>query len=262
MALKTPIYMDYNATTPVDERVLEAMLPYLRDEYGNAASELHAYGQRARQAVEDAREQVAELINADPREIVFTSGATESDNLAIKGVFENYRSRGNHIITCKTEHKAVLDTCKYLETQGARVTWLDVDENGVVSTDAVAAAIDDETILVSIMSANNETGTLHPVAKIGRICRERGVLYHCDATQSVGKLPTDVQAQNIDLLSISAHKIYGPKGIGCLYVRRRDPAVRLAIQMHGGGHEKGRRSGTLNVPGIVGLGTACAVVDE
>lgn len=262
MAVKTPIYMDYNATTPIDPRVLDAMLPFLREQFGNAASELHTFGQQARQGVEDAREQVAELINADPREIVFTSGATESDNLAIKGVFENYREKGNHIVTSRTEHKAVVDVCKYLETQGAEVTWLTPDSAGVVSADQVADAITDRTVLVSVMSANNETGTLNPVARIGTVARERGVLFHCDATQSVGKLPTDVDSMGIDLLSISAHKIYGPKGVGCLYVRRKDPAVRLAIQMHGGGHERNRRSGTLNVPGIVGFGAACDIAAD
>lgn len=262
MAVKTPIYMDYNATTPIDPRVLDAMLPFLREQFGNAASELHTFGQQARQGVEDAREQVAELINADPREIVFTSGATESDNLAIKGVFENYREKGNHIVTSRTEHKAVVDVCKYLETRGAEVTWLTPDSAGVVSADQVADAITDRTVLVSVMSANNETGTLNPVARIGTVARERGVLFHCDATQSVGKLPTDVDSMGIDLLSISAHKIYGPKGVGCLYVRRKDPAVRLAIQMHGGGHERNRRSGTLNVPGIVGFGAACDIAAD
>jgi cysteine desulfurase len=262
MAVKTPIYMDYNATTPVDPGVLDTMLPYLREQFGNAASELHTFGQQARQGVEDAREQIAELINADPREIVFTSGATESDNLAIKGVFENYREKGNHIVTSRTEHKAVIDVCGYLETQGAEVTWLTPDSAGVISADQVADAITDRTILVSVMSANNETGTLNPVARIGAVAKERGVLFHCDATQSVGKLPTDVDSMGIDLLSISAHKIYGPKGVGCLYVRRKDPAVRLAIQMHGGGHERNRRSGTLNVPGIVGFGAACDIAAD
>ncbi|MFP4140575.1 MAG: IscS subfamily cysteine desulfurase [Phycisphaerae bacterium] len=262
MAVKTPIYMDYNATTPVDPRALDTMLPFLREQFGNAASELHTFGQQARQGVEDAREQVAELINADPREIVFTSGATESDNLAIKGVFENYREKGNHIVTSRTEHKAVIDVCEYLETQGAEVTWLTPDSSGVISADQVAEAITDRTILVSVMSANNETGTLNPVARIGAVAKERGVLFHCDATQSVGKLPTDVDSMGIDLLSISAHKIYGPKGVGCLYVRRKDPAVRLAIQMHGGGHERNRRSGTLNVPGIVGFGAACDIAAD
>jgi cysteine desulfurase len=262
MAVKTPIYMDYNATTPVDPRVLEAMLPYLKDNFGNAASELHAFGQEAREGVEEARRQVAELINADPREIVFTSGATESDNLAIKGVFENYRDKGNHIVTSKTEHKAVVDVCKYLEANGAEVTWLTPDSNGVISADQVADAITDRTILVSIMSANNETGTLNPVARIGAAARQRDVLFHCDATQSVGKLPTDVESMGIDLLSVSAHKLYGPKGVGALYVRRKDPAVKLAIQMHGGGHERNRRSGTLNVPGIVGFGAACDIADD
>ncbi|MHC4563520.1 MAG: IscS subfamily cysteine desulfurase [Planctomycetota bacterium] len=256
MPLSKPIYLDYNATTPVDPRVLEAMMPYLTDEFGNAASVSHAFGTRAKAAVDHAREQVAELIGGDSKGIVWTSGATESDNLAIKGVAEMYREKGNHIITCKTEHKAVLDTCKHLAENGYDVTFLDPDEFGRVSAEQVAEAICDRTILITLMAANNEIGTLHPVAEIGKVAKDRGVIFHTDATQAVGKIPMDVEAMGVDLLSLSAHKIYGPKGVGCLYVRRRGPRVRLTLQMHGGGHEGGMRSGTLNVPGIVGLGAA------
>ncbi len=252
-----PIYFDNNATTPLDPRVLEAMMPYLTGKFGNAASKFHAFGENAKDAVEHARAQVAHLLHAAPEEIVLTSGATESDNLALKGVAEMYRERGNHIITCLTEHKAVIDTCKYLEQQGFEITWLTPDAQGRVSADQVADALTPRTILISLMAANNETGTLHPIAAIGRLAKERGVLLHSDATQAVGKLPLDVEATGIDLLSVSGHKLYGPKGVGCLYVRRRGPRVRVAPQMHGGGHERGRRSGTLNVPGIVGLGAAC-----
>ena len=256
MSVKTPIYLDNNATTPVDRRVLEAMLPYLTDQFGNAASRSHAYGWKAEAAVGQAREQVALLINASPKEIIFTSGATESDNLAIKGVAEMYRDKGNHVITCATEHKAVIDTCKHLAEGGYEVTFLPPDEYGRVSPEQVADAITDRTILISIMVANNEIGTIHPITGIGAVAKEKGVLFHTDATQAYGKIPIDVAAMGIDLLSLSAHKIYGPKGIGALYVRRQAPRVRLAIQMHGGGHERGMRSGTLNVPGIVGLGVA------
>ena len=259
MAVKSPVYLDNNATTPVDPRVLEAMLPYLTDHFGNAASRSHQAGWKAEAAVEKAREQVASLLGAAAKAIIFTSGATESDNLAIKGVAEMYHEKGNHIITCATEHKAVLDTCKYLSARGCEVTFLPVDETGLVYGDQVAEAITDRTILVSIMTANNETGTIHPVAEIGKVAKQRGVLFHTDATQAFGKIPIDVAAMGADLLSLSAHKIYGPKGVGALYVRRRDPRVRLAIQMHGGGHERGMRSGTLNVPGIVGLGAAAAI---
>jgi len=259
VSLKLPVYLDYNATTPVDGRVLEAMMPYLTGEYGNAASGSHAFGWRAEAAVETAREQLADLIGAAPREIVWTSCATESNNLAIKGAAEMYRQKGRHVVTCRTEHRAVLDPCRHLEQAGWNVTFLGVDARGSLDPDQVAEAITDETVLVSIMAANNETGTIHPVAAIGEVCKARGVLFHCDATQAVGKVPLDVEAMGIDLLSASGHKIYGPKGVGCLYVRRRGPRVRLACQMHGGGHERGLRSGTLNVPGIVGFGAAAEV---
>jgi cysteine desulfurase len=253
-----PIYMDNHATTPVDPRVLEAMLPFFSDVFGNAASRSHGFGWDAEKAVDGAREEIARLINAKGKEIVFTSGATESDNLAIKGVVEFYRDKGDHVITATTEHKAVLDTCKALERKGlARVTYLPVDRYGMVDPDDVRRAITDRTVLVSIMFANNEVGTINPLAEIGRITREKGVLFHSDATQGVGKLPVDVEAMNIDLLSLSAHKMYGPKGIGALYVRARNPRVRLTPMMDGGGHERGFRSGTLNVAGIVGLGKAC-----
>jgi len=253
-----PIYMDNHATTPVDPRVLEAMLPYFSDVFGNAASRSHGFGWDAEKAVDAAREEIARLINAKGKEIVFTSGATESDNLAIKGVVEFYRDKGDHVITATTEHKAVLDTCKALERKGqARVTYLPVDRYGMVDPDDVRRAITDKTVLVSVMFANNEVGTINPIGEIGRITREKGVLFHSDATQGVGKLPVDVEAMNIDLLSLSAHKMYGPKGIGGLYVRARNPRVRLTPMMDGGGHERGFRSGTLNVAGIVGLGKAC-----
>jgi cysteine desulfurase len=257
MALKLPIYLDNNATTQLDPRVLEAMMPYLTSEFGNAASRNHSFGWRAESAVEQGREQVAGLIGGQAKDIVFTSGATESDNLAIKGVAQMYHDKGNHIITCPTEHKAVIDTCKYLETQGCQVTWLKPDEFGVVTAAQVEEAITDKTILITLMTANNEIGTLHPIAEIGKVAKRRGVFFHTDATQAIGKFPIDVEAMGIDLLSLSGHKIYGPKGVGALYVRRRDPRVRLACQMHGGGHERGMRSGTLNVPGIVGVGRAC-----
>jgi cysteine desulfurase len=303
--LKLPIYMDNHATTPLDPRVMEVMLPYLREDFGNAASRNHAFGWKAEAAVEWARKQVAELIGASEKEIVFTSGATESNNLAIKGVFEFYKDKGDHIITLKTEHKAVLDTCKRLErvrqerldelkllrlsqlaerdvaqeelaelatkykleedatyqkwaarpTGGARVTFLDVEKDGRVSLEKLAAAITDKTVLVSVMLANNEIGVLQPIAEIGKLCRERGVLFHCDAVQGLGKVPFNVDEMNVDLVSITAHKMYGPKGVGALYVRRK-PRVRIAPQLDGGGHERGMRSGTLNVAGIVGLGQA------
>jgi len=259
MAVPLPIYFDNNATTPVDPRVLDAMMPYFRTEFGNAASKFHPYGENAKDAVDAAREKIAALINASHQEIVFTSGATESDNLAVKGVAEMFRERGNHIITCLTEHKAVIDSCKYLEQHGYEVTWLVPDDCGRVSPEQVQEAITDKTILISLMAANNETGTLHPIAEIGRVAKDRGVIFHSDATQAVGKIPIDVAAMGVDLLSLSAHKLYGPKGVGCLYVRRRGPRVRLACQMHGGGHERGRRSGTLNVPGIMGLAAACEI---
>ena len=256
--LSKAVYMDSHATTPVDPRVLDAMLPYFTDVFGNAASRSHPFGWEAEKAVEGAREEIARLLDARPKEIIFTSGATESDNLAIKGVVEFYREKGNHVVTAVTEHKAVLDTCKALERKGlARVTYLPVDEYGMVDPDDVRDAVTDETVLVSIMFANNEVGTINPIGEIGRITREKGVFFHTDAVQGVGKLALDVEAMNIDLLSMSAHKMYGPKGIGALYVRSRGPRVRLAPIIDGGGHERGFRSGTLNVPGIVGFGKAC-----
>ncbi len=257
------VYMDNHATTPVDPRVLEAMLPYFTEQFGNAASRNHAFGWAAEAAVDRGREQIAKLIGAKAKEIIFTSGATESDNLALKGVVEFYKEKGNHIITVATEHKAILDTCKALERKGlATVTYLPIDEFGVVNPDEVRKAITDKTILISIMHANNEIGTIQPLHEIGKIAKEKGVLFHSDATQGVGKLPVDVEAMGIDLMSFSAHKIYGPKGIGGLYVRARNPRVRLAAQMDGGGHERGMRSGTLNVTGIVGLGKACELAGE
>jgi cysteine desulfurase len=263
MAPVLPIYMDHHSTTPVDPRVLEAMLPYFTREFGNAASRSHAWGWRAEAAVDKAREQVAALIGAaSPKEIVWTSGATESDNLAIKGVAETYRPHGNHILTCRTEHKAVLDTCKHLEQQGFQVTYLPVASDGRVALEAVRGAMKPETILVSVMLANNEIGTIQPIAEIGKICRERGVLFHCDAVQGVGKVPFDVQTMNVDLASVSAHKMYGPKGVGALFVRKDKPRVRLAAQIDGGGHERGMRSGTLNVPGIVGFGAAAEICSK
>jgi cysteine desulfurase len=257
--VKLPIYMDNHATTRVDPRVLDAMLPYFSDTFGNAASRNHEFGWVAEQAVEQAREQIAKLIGATSKEIIFTSGATESDNLAIKGVAEMYREKGDHIITQTTEHKAVLDTCKRLEKHGFRVTYLPVQKDGRIDLDDLKRAIDAKTILVSIMHANNEIGVLQPVREIGQLCHERGVLFHTDAVQSVGKVPFNVIEDHIDLASISAHKIYGPKGVGALYVRRKNPRVQLVAQIDGGGHERGMRSGTLNVTGIVGLGKACEI---
>ena len=254
--LKLPIFLDNNSTTRLDPRVLETMMPFLTEVYGNAASRSHVFGWKAEEAVDKARKQVAELIGAAPKEIVFTSGATESDNIAIKGVAEHYAGKGRHIITQATEHKAVLDSCKGLEKKGFQVTYLPVDNQGVISLDDLREAITDETILVSIMWANNEIGTIQPIHEIGKICKEKRVIFHCDAVQAVGKLPINVDDAGIDLLSLSGHKIYGPKGVGALYVRRRQPRVRLRAQMEGGGHERGMRSGTLNVPGIVGLGAA------
>jgi cysteine desulfurase len=256
------IYLDHHATTPLDPRVLDAMLPYLTGKFGNAASRNHKFGWEAEQAVDESRARIARLIGASPQEIIFTSGATESNNLAIKGVVEARAGEGDHVVTCAIEHKAVLDVCRGLEQRGARITRLPVGRDGLVDPGAVEAAIGERTVLVSIMYANNEVGTLQPVAEVGRICRERGVPFHSDAAQAVGKVPVNVDAEHIDLLSISAHKIYGPKGSGALYVRRRDPRVRLTAQMDGGGHERGMRSGTLNVPGIVGLGEACALCDR
>ena len=257
--MKLPIYMDYHATTPVDPRVLDAMLPYFTEHFGNAASRNHPFGWAAEEAVEKARKQVAALIGANAKEIIFTSGATESNNLAIKGVAEMYREKGNHIITCVTEHKAVIDTCKKLEKQGLRVTYLPVQKDGRISLDDLKAAITDKTILISIMTANNEIGVLQPIAEIGAIAKEKGILFHTDGVQAVGKVPFDVNALKVDLVSISAHKMYGPKGVGALYVRRRNPRVLLAEQINGGGHERGMRSGTLNVTGIVGLGKAAEI---
>jgi len=254
-----PVYLDYNATTPCDPRVVEAMLPYFSNQFGNAASRSHSYGWQAEEAVDQAREQVAELIGANTREIIFTSGATEAVNLAIKGVFESYAVKGNHIITCATEHKAVLDTCKHLEKKGAEITYLPVNAEGLIELKELEASIRPETILITIMYANNETGTIQPVKEIGRIAKKRGILFFTDATQATGKIPVDVNDDEIDLMSFSAHKIYGPKGVGALYVRRKNPRVKLIAQMDGGGHERGMRSGTLNVTGIVGFGKACTL---
>jgi cysteine desulfurase len=262
-----PIYMDNHATTPMDPRVLEEMLPYFVEKFGNAASRNHSFGWAAEEAVETARERIAKLIGAATKEIVFTSGATESDNLAIKGAVEMYREEGDHIITAVTEHKAVLDTCKHLEKAGCRVTYLPVQKDGLIDLDGLKRALDDKTsdnktILVSIMSANNEIGVLQPIEEIGKLCRERGVIFHTDAAQSIGKMPIHVDKQNIDLMSIAGHKVYGPKGVGALYVRNKNPRLRLSALFDGGGHERGMRSGTLNVPGIVGLGKACAIAQE
>jgi len=248
--------LDYNATTPCAPEVLEAMLPYFSEKFGNPASRTHAKGWQADEAVKQATEHLAQLINCAPAEIVYTSGATESCNLAIKGVYERLKPYGNHIITCSTEHKAVLDTCAHLEQQGATVTYLDVDEQGQVSLEAMSAAITEQTILIALMYANNETGVVHPVVEIGKIARARKIYFFCDATQAVGKIPVDVQSDYIDLLALSAHKFYGPKGVGALYINRRSPRVQLVAQTDGGGHQNGFRSGTLNVPGIVGLGKA------
>ncbi|MDN3588738.1 IscS subfamily cysteine desulfurase [Pedobacter aquatilis] len=255
--MKQPIYLDNNATTPLDPRVLEAMLPYFTEKFGNAASRNHAFGWVAEEGVDYAREQVAKLIGCTEKEIIFTSGATEADNLAIKGVFEMYRDKGNHIITAVTEHKAVLDTCKHLEKNGARVTYLGVKEDGLIDLAELEAAMTPETILVSIMYGNNEIGVVQPVKEISAIAHKHGALFMTDATQAVGKIPVDVNTDGIDLMAFSAHKMYGPKGVGALYVRRKNPRVKVTSQMDGGGHERGMRSGTLNVPGIVGLGKAC-----
>lgn len=253
------IYMDHHATTPVDPKVLQAMLPYFTDEYGNAASRSHAFGWRAEEAVEKSRAMLASCIGARAPEIVFTSGATESDNLALLGAARMASERGRHILAGSTEHPAVLDCCRHLETEGFRIDYLPVDSTGRLSPDDLRAAIRPDTILVTLMAANNEVGTLHPVMEIGRIAKERGVLFHCDASQAVGKIPIDVEAMGIDLLSFTAHKLHGPKGIGALYVRRKNPRVRIAPLLHGGGHERGLRPGTLNVPGIVGFAEACAL---
>jgi cysteine desulfurase len=262
MALKLPVYLDNHATTAVDPRVLDVMLPYFTEKFGNAASRSHEFGWKAEDAVENARGQIARLIDASPREIIFTSGATESNNLAIKGVAEAHRSKGNHVITQATEHKAVLDTCKRLETSGCKVTYLPVREDGLIDLDELRGAITPNTILISIMYANNEIGVIQPIEAIGKIAKEKKVLFHVDAAQAVGRIAVDVQKEGIDLLSISAHKIYGPKGVGALYVRRKDPRVELSAMIDGGGHERGLRSGTLNVPGIVGLGRACELCQK
>ena len=261
--LKKPVYMDNHATTRVDSRVLDAMLPYFTEKFGNAASRNHSFGWEAEEAVVRSREQIAALIGAKSKEIIFTSGATESDNLAIKGVVEFYKDKGNHIISCVTEHKAVLDSCRALERAGkATVTYLPVDKYGMVDPDAVRKAITDKTVLITIMWANNEIGTIHPIAEIGKIAKEKGIVFHTDAVQAIGKVPVDFEKAGVDLASITAHKIYGPKGIGALYVRSKGPRVRISPQMDGGGHERGMRSGTLNVPGIVGLGAACEIAGK
>ncbi len=257
--LSLPVYLDYNATTPCDPRVAEAILPYFTSHFGNAASRTHVYGWQASEAVEYAREQVAKLIGSEPKELVFTSGATEAVNLAIKGVFDSYAFKGNHIITCVTEHKAVLDTCAHIEKMGAEITYLPVSNQGLIDIDELEAAIRPTTILVAIMYANNETGTIQPVREISSVAKKHGVVFFSDATQAVGKIPVDILGDGIDLLACSAHKLYGPKGVGALYVRRKNPRVKLSAQIDGGGHERGMRSGTLNVPGIVGFGKACEI---
>ena len=257
--LNFPIYLDHNATTPCDPRVVEAMIPYFTNQFGNAASRNHPFGWQAEEAVDYAREQVAKLVGADPKEIIFTSGATEADNLALKGVFEMYASKGNHIITCNIEHKAVLDTCKHIEKEGGEVTYLKVKDNGLIDLNELEAAIKPTTILIAIMYANNEIGTVMPMKEISAIAKKKGILVFSDATQAVGKIPVDVNRDGIDLMAFSAHKMYGPKGIGALYVRRKNPRVKVTAQIDGGGHERGMRSGTLNVPGIVGFGKACEI---
>lgn len=257
--LKLPVYLDNNATTPMDPRVLEAMLPYFTEHFGNAASRNHPFGWEAEEAVDYAREQVAKLVGADAKEIIFTSGATEGDNLGIKGVYEMYASKGNHIITCTTEHKAVLDTCKHIEKTGGEVTYLQVQPDGLIDLKELEAAIKPTTILIAIMYANNEIGVVQPVKEISAIARKHGVLFFTDATQAVGKIPVDVQKDGIDIMAFTGHKMYGPKGVGAIYVRRKNPRVKVTAQMDGGGHERGMRSGTLNVPGIVGFGKACEI---
>jgi cysteine desulfurase len=257
--LKFPIYLDHNATTPCDPRVVEAMIPYFTNNFGNAASRNHPFGWQAEEAVDYAREQVAKLVGADPKEIIFTSGATEADNLAIKGVFEMYASKGNHIITCNIEHKAVLDTCKHIEKEGGEVTYLKVNADGLIDMQELEAAIRPTTILIAIMYANNEIGTVMPMKEISALAKKKGILVFSDATQAVGKIPVDVNKGGIDLMAFTAHKMYGPKGVGALYVRRKNPRVKVTAQMDGGGHERGMRSGTLNVPGIVGFGKACEI---
>ncbi len=260
--LKFPIFMDNHSTTPVDPRVLKVMLPYFSEKFGNSASRNHSFGWEAEKVVSNAREQISRLIHCHPKEVIFTSGATESDNLALKGVAAMYRSKGNHLITAVTEHKAILDTAKQLEKEGFDVTYLPVDSEGLIDLEELKTSITDKTILISIMLANNEVGVIQPISEIGKIAKENGVLFHCDATQGVGKIPVNVEEMGIDLMSFSAHKIYGPKGVGGLYVRKKNPRVRLSAMMDGGGHERGMRSGTLNVPGIVGLGMACEVSEK
>jgi len=260
--IKLPIYLDYNATTPCDPAVVEAMLPYFTEKFGNAASSSHFFGWQAAEAVAKAREQLAKLINAEPNEIVFTSGATESDNLALKGIAETFADKGNHIITSNIEHKAVLDTCRHLEKKGVEVTYLKVKNDGVIDVEELKAAIRPTTILIAVMYANNEIGTIMPMKEISEIAREKGIFVFSDATQAVGKIPVDVNKDGIDIMAFSSHKLYGPKGVGALYVRRKDPRVKLAAQIDGGGHEKGMRSGTLNVPGIIGFGKACEICRE
>jgi cysteine desulfurase len=260
--MKLPVYMDKHATTPLDPRVLDAMLPYFNEKFGKAARRNHQFGWDAEEGVENARREIAELIGADPREIVITSGATESDNLAVKGVAAMYREKGDHIITCETEHKAILDSCKHLEKEGGHVTYLPVDNRGFVDLDDLRKAITDKTVLITVMAANNEVGVIQDIGGIGRIARERGVVFHTDAVQAAGKIPFNVNAMNVDLASLSAHKMYGPKGVGALYVRRRNPRVLLTPIIDGGGHERGMRSGTLNVPGIVGFGHAAKLARE
>lgn len=257
--MQLPIYLDNNSTTKCDPRVFEAMTPFFIEDYGNAASKSHAYGWKTEEAVDYAREQIAKIIGANSKEIIFTSGATESNNLALKGVYEMYAAKGNHFITVSTEHKAILDACKHLEKLGAEVTYLPVAEDGLVTVDQIREAIKPNTVLVSVMYANNELGVIQPIREIGALCKEHGILFHTDATQAVGKIPVNVLEDNIDLLSFTAHKMYGPKGVGALYVRRKNPRVKVTSQIDGGGHERGMRSGTLNVPGIVGFGKACEI---
>jgi cysteine desulfurase len=260
--MKLPIYLDNNSTTPCDPRVVEVMLPYFTEKFGNSASRNHTFGWEAEEGVEHARKQIARIIGADAKEIIFTSGATESNNLALQGIVAMYREKGDHIITSATEHRAVIDTAKYLEKKGVTVTFLPVDKAGMVSPDDVRNAITDKTILISVMFANNEIGTINPIAEIGKVAKEKGIIFHCDATQAVGKIPVNVQETGIDLMSFTSHKIYGPKGVGALYVRRRAPRVRLEPMIYGGGHERGMRSGTLPVPLIVGFGKACELCEQ